>query len=200
MSKPTAVIVLCEDNLTFSFTRSYLKRCGINQGIRPVISPRGRGCGFDFVVKNFPAQVNAYRLVKASIHTWLIAVVDADTGTAAQRIGEMDRGLTQAQEPRLRAIRIQDETIARLVPRRNIETWLLALNDVIPTDNSPLNETKDYKKDVPEFRHYDWEEKTKPGSMTFYGFTRPNAQLPASLLDSLHHGIAEMRRVEELAR
>jgi len=120
MSKPTAVIVLCEDNLTFSFTRSYLKRCGINQGIRPVISPRGRGCGFDFVVKNFPAQVNAYRLVKARIHTWLIAVVDADTSTVAQRIGEMDRGLTQAKEPQVRAMRIQDEMIARLVPRRNI--------------------------------------------------------------------------------
>jgi len=151
-------------------------------------------------VKNFPAQVNAYRLVKARIHTWLIAVVDADTGTAAQRIGEMDRGLTQAQEPRLRAIRIQDETIARLVPRRNIETWLLALNDVIPTNDPPLNETKDYKKDVPEFRHYDWEEKIEPASIAFYGLTRPNAQLPAKLLDSLHHGIAEMRRVEELAR
>ena len=198
MSKPTAVIVLCEDNLTFSFTRSYLKRCGINQGIRPVISPRGRGCGFDFVVKNFPAQVNAYRLVKARIHTWLIAVVDADTSTVAQRIGEMDRGLTQAKEPQVRAMRIQDEMIARLVPRRSIETWLLALNNV-PV-NPPLDETTNYKKDVPQFRHYDWEEKTKPGSMTFYGFTRPNAQLPASLLDSLHHGIAEMRRVEELAR
>ena len=134
MSKPTAVIVLGEDNLTFSFTRSYLKRCG-NQSGHPSSYLAGRGCGFDFVVKNFPAQVNAYRLVKARIHTWLIAVVDADTGTAAQRIGEMDRGLTQAQEPRLRAIRIQDETIARLVPRRNIETWLLALNDVIPTND-----------------------------------------------------------------
>jgi len=119
MSKPTKVIVLCEDNRTFSFTRSFLKRCGIDRDIRPVISPRGSA--FTFVVNNFPAQVNAYRLAKARVHTWLIAVVDADSGTVAQRIGEMDRGLAQAQEPRVRGIRIQDETIARLVPRRNRE-------------------------------------------------------------------------------
>ncbi|MGP8271036.1 MAG: hypothetical protein ACLQLH_13280 [Terracidiphilus sp.] len=197
MSKPTKVIVLCEDNRTFSFMRSYLKRCGIQRDIRPVISPRGSA--FTFVVNSFPAQVNAYRLTKARIHTWLIAVVDADTGTVAQRIGELDRGLTQAQEPRVRAMRIQDERIARLVPRRNIETWILALNDVVPVENPPLNETTDYKKDVQEFRHYDWEGIIKPASTAFYGFIRPNAQLPANLLESLRHGICEMRRVEELA-
>jgi len=165
-----------------------------------VISPRGRGCGFDFVTRSFADQVNAYRLVKARIHAWLVAVVDADTSTVAQRICEMDRASTQSQEPRVRAVRIQDEMIARLVPRRNIETWLLALNDVIPADDPPLNETKDYKKDVPEFRRYDWEEKAKSASIALYGLTRPNAQLPATLLDSLRCGIAEMRRVEELAR
>jgi hypothetical protein len=97
MSRPTAVIVLCEDNRTFSFTRTYLKRCGIeDRGIRPITSPRGRGCGFDFVIKNFAAQVNAYKLVSARLHTWLVAIVDADTGTVAQRIGQMNAELTNA--------------------------------------------------------------------------------------------------------
>jgi hypothetical protein len=188
MSKPTEVIVLCEDNRTFFFTRSYLKRCGINRGIRPVISPRGSA--FTFVVNSFPAQVNAYRLAKARIHTWLIAIVDADTGTVAQRIGEMDRALTQAQEPRVRAMRIQDETIARLIPRRNIETWILALNA------ETVNETDDYKYTR---AREDWPSLVPTAAEVFYTLTRPNADLPENLIDSIRHGIGEMARVFQAA-
>ncbi len=190
MSKPTAVIVLCEDNLTFSFTRSYLKRCGVSRGIRPVISPRGSA--FTFVVNSFPTQVNAYRLNKARIHTWLIAVVDADTGTVAQRIGEMDRSLTQAQEQRVRTMRIQDETIARLVPRRNIETWILALN------STTVNETDDYKSTIRTDE--EWSELTPTAAESFYTLTRPNAKIPEDLIESLRYGVDEMHRVHQLAR
>jgi hypothetical protein len=190
MSRPTAVIVLCEDNRTFSFTRSYLKQCGINRGVRSVISPRGSA--FTFVVNSFPAQVNAYRLAKARIHTWLIAVVDADTGTVAQRIGEMDRALTQAQERRVRAMRIQGEMIARLVPRRNIETWILALN------SNAVNETDDYKGTIKTDEK--WSELIPTAAENFYALTKANPDLPASLIDSLHYGINEMRRVHKLAR
>lgn len=191
MSKPTAVIVLCEDNRTFSFTRSYLKKCGIRSGIRPVISQRGSG--FTFVVNSFPAQVNAYRLAKAKIHTWLIAVVDADTGTVAQRIGEMDRGLAQAQDQRVRAMRIQDEKIARLVPRRNIETWILALN------SSTVNETRDYKKAIKKTDE-EWSALIPAAAETFFAFTQINADLPENLIESLQLGIDEMRRVFSIAR
>jgi hypothetical protein len=190
MSKPTSVVVLCEDNKTFAFTRSYLKRCGVSRNIRPVISPRGSA--FTFVVNSFPAQVNAYRLTKARLHTWLIAVVDADTSTVAQRIGEMDRALAQAQEPRVRAMRIQDETIARLVPRRNIETWILALN------STAVNETDDYKSTIKS--NEKWHELIPSATESFFTLTRPNATLPTSLLDSLRHGIDEMRRLHKLAR
>lgn len=190
MSKPTEVIVLCEDNRTFSFTRSYLKRCGISRGIRPIISQRGSG--FTFVVKSFPAQANAYLLAKARKHTWLIAIVDADTGTVAQRIGEMDRELMQAHEPRVRAMRIQNETIARLVPRRNIETWILALNYI------SVNETEDYKESS-RFRHYEWNENTPLASIAFYELTRPNVEKPEGLIASLSHAVEEMRRVLQLA-
>lgn len=190
MSKPTSVIVLCEDNRTFAFTRSYLKKCGINRGVRPVISPRGSA--YTFVVNSFPAQVNAYRLEKARIHTWLIAIVDADTDTVAQRIGEMDRGLARAQESRVRTMRIEDETIARLVPRRNIESWILALN------SAAVNETDDYKDTIKSDEK--WHELIPSAAETFYTLTRPNANLPASLIDSLRHGIDEMRRLHKLAR
>jgi hypothetical protein len=191
VSKPTEVIVLCEDNKTFSFTRAYLKKCGINRGIRPVISPRGSA--FTFVMNSFPAQVNAYRLAKARIHTWLIVVVDADTSTIAQRIAEMDSGLTQAEEPRVRAMRMQDQMVARLVPRRNIETWILALN------STTVDEIENYKKTIKKTDE-EWSALIRAAAETFYILTRQNALLPENLIDSLRHGIDEMRRVFHLAR
>jgi hypothetical protein len=132
--------------------------------------------------------VNAYRLAKAKMHTWLIAIVDADTGTVAHRIGEMDRGLTQAQEPRVRAIRIQDETIARLVPRRNIETWILALN------SSTVNETENYKKTIKKTDE-EWSALIPAAAEAFFSFSRQNANLPDNLIESLRHGIGEMQRI-----
>ncbi len=192
MSRPTAVIVLCEDNRTFSFARTYLKRCGVDHAIRPMISPRGRGSGFDFVLENFPAQVNAYRLVSARLHTWPVAIVDADTGTVAQRIGQLNSKLTNAPEPRVRAMRIEDERIARLVPRRNIETWILALN------SKTVNEVDDYKGTI---RGDDgWLALIPAAAETFYTLTRANARRPDSLIASLHHGADEMCRVFQLAQ
>jgi hypothetical protein len=150
-----------------------------------------RGSAFTFVVNNFPIQVNAYRLARARMQTWLIAIVDADTSTIAQRIGEMDRGLTQSQEPRVRAMRIQDEAIARLIPRRNIETWILALN------STAINETDDFKGTIKTDEK--WSELIPTVSQAFYTLTRPNANIPEDLIELLRHGIGEMRRVE-LAR
>ncbi|MDR3674258.1 MAG: hypothetical protein P4N24_02130 [Acidobacteriota bacterium] len=186
------MIVLCEDNRTFSFARSYLKKCGVSHGIRPVISPRGRGCGFDYVIKNFAVQVNAYKLASARLHAWLVAIVDADTGTVAQRIGQMNAELTNAQEPRVKAIRIEDERIARLIPRRNIETWILALN------SKAVSENADYKDSINSSEG--WSALIPPASETFYTWTRANAELPEGLIASLRHGADEMRRVFQLAR
>jgi len=190
MSKPTEVIVLCEDNRTFSFARSYLKRCRIDSLIRPMISPRGKVSAFDWVVLQYPVQANAYRLLKARKHTWLIVFVDADTHPIEHRLGQLRTGLQQAEEPRLRELRIENETIARLIPRRNIETWLLALNGV------DVNEVDDFKS---ERARDEWQAIIPTASAAFYDLTRQNAQRPESLIRSLRHGIDEMRRVFQLA-
>jgi len=135
--------------------------------------------------------VEAYRLAKAKKHTWLIVVVDADTGTVARRIGQMDAGLKQAEDRRLREINVENEMIARLVPRRNIETWILALNA------SPVIEAEDYK----DTRTSDeWSELIPPASMALYNWTRSNAELPQNLIDSLLCGIQEIGRIFQMAR
>lgn len=100
----------------------------------------------------------------------------------------MDRALAQAQEPRVRATRIQDEMIARLVPRRNIETWILALNSTI------VNEEDDYKYTIKTDEK--WSELIPTAAASFYTLTRPNAKMPEDLIESLRFGVVEMRRVE----
>jgi len=189
MNRPTEVVVLCEDDLTFQFTKRYLNKCGITD-IRPKISPKG--CGFDFVIREFANEVRAYRIANARKHAWLIAVVDADTGTIAQRLGSLNKALKSSNEQRVKDICIENERIARLIPRRQIETWILALNDV------PVKETKDYKRST-EFRHYDWDRNVLPASKRFWDLTRPNFVKPDGLIASLCHAVDEVSRVFQIA-
>jgi hypothetical protein len=79
-----------------------------------------------------------------------------------------------------------------LVPRRNIETWILALN------STAVNETDDYKSTIKS--NEKWHELIPSAAETFFTLTRPNANPPASLIDSLHHGIDEMRRLHNQAQ
>jgi hypothetical protein len=188
MNKPTAVVVLCEDERTFSFAKRYLNKCGIT-GIRSKISPKG--CGYDFVINEFANEVLAYRIANARKNTWLIAVVDADTGTVAQRLGKMDKALENSNEQRVKDISIKNERIARLVPRRNIETWIKALN------SEQVNETDNYK-----YKKHDdeWDAIIPSAAVTFFAYTRQNAQVPENLIASLLHGVNEMSRVLQLVR
>lgn len=186
MSKPTEVIVLCEDYRQSAFTLSYLKRCGINRGIRPLLSPHGRGSAEQWVRSQYPIQVEAYRLAKSRKHTWLIVVVDADMATVARRLGQMNAALKQAGDHRLHEIDAENEKIARLVPRRNIETWILALNAV------QVNEVDDYKS---ARSAEEWSGLISLASKALYAWTRPKIQLPEDLIDSLRFGIQEIERV-----
>lgn len=185
MSRPTAVVLLCEDNLTASFLRSYLKQQGISRGIR--VNLTRCGSGFDWVFQQYPIEVNAYRQNKGRISSWLLVAVDADTSTVASRIERLYSSLKQSDNPRLREIRVQDEKIAHLVPRRNIETWLLALI------GSQTNEVDDYKRSK---NRDEWLDLANPAAIQLYTWTRRNAQLPPNCPESLLRAIPELIRME----
>ena len=71
------------------------------------------------------------------------------------------------------------------MPKRNIETWILCLNDV------SVDEETDYKRTRNE-----WTTLISSGIETLYDWTRPNAQLPASSVSSLQLGVAELKRLD----
>jgi hypothetical protein len=74
--------------------------------------------------------------------------------------------------------------IARLVPKRNIETWILCLN------NERVEETPDYKR-----TRDDWTELIPTAASALYAWTRPNATVPPSCVESLQIGIEELQKI-----
>jgi hypothetical protein len=192
MSKPTFVIVLCEDNLTFTFLRKYLQRCGVDRrGIRSEVSPSGRGAAENWVIRNFPVQVDAYRISKARKTTWLIVALDADRGTVTGRIEQLSASLRHCANPRLQDIDLESEKIARLVPRRNVETWILILS------GTSADEENDFSRDK---QKESWYELIDPAVIELYEWTRPNAQFSDRCIPSLCHGLDELRNLSRLVR
>lgn len=134
------------------------------------------------VREQFPVEVTTYRKRSARAETKLIAVVDADNFTVQERLAQLDQKL---QESGVGPTRTDVEQIARLVPRRNIETWFLCPNNV------EVNEEADYKR-----TRNDWAELIRPAAETLYAWTRPNTQVADNCIPSLQHGVAELRGVD----
>jgi hypothetical protein len=74
--------------------------------------------------------------------------------------------------------------IAHLIPRRNIETWVLCLHD------RTVDEETDYRKD-PAI-----DELVNPAGQKFFALSRPNASLPPKCVPSLNDAMPEIRRIE----
>ena len=181
MSKPSFVIVIVEDERHEMLVRRYLKKCGIGpHHVTYVRSPSGEGSAEQLVRTRFAKEVSAYRNRQARAATALILVIDADVHTVRDRLTQLNRGLGEGGvQP------IGDaEQIARLVPKRNVETWILCLNE------QPVDEETDYKK-----TRDDWTELIPQAAETLFQWTRPRAVPPNNCVDSLQSGISEMNRV-----
>jgi hypothetical protein len=178
MTKPSQVILLIEDSRHHQFIFRYLRTVGLEpRAMRIVRSPSGAGSAEQWVREQFAIEVGEYRGRHAK--TKLIVVIDADTHTVHQRLRQLDQAL---QEAGITLIRDTEE-IARLVPKRNIETWILCLNDV------PVDEATDYKRP-----RNDWTELIRTAAVTLYGWSRSNTAVPPSCVESLQFGIQELRK------
>jgi hypothetical protein len=183
VARPSQVIVLIEDSSHQRFVLRYLRRCGLEQHtMRFVPYPAGEGSGEQWVRERFAVEVEVYRRRRAHSETTLIVVIDADDRSVHERLAQLDRNLDEAQADRIRP---DAEQIARLVPKRNIETWILCLNDVRVVEGT------DYKRTA-----NDWTTLIRSGIETLYNWTRPNAKLPPSCIPSLRLGVAELKRLD----
>jgi hypothetical protein len=180
MSSPSQVIVVVEDGRHKMLVYRYLSHHRLEKMTRIVLSPSGRGSGEHWVRRKFVQEVSAYR--KRHAKTALIAVIDADTHSVQDRLRQLDRALAESGKP---AVDTSDEQIARLVPKRNVETWILCLNGHL------VDEEIDYK-----WTRDDWSDVIPPAARVLFDWTRPNAELPNRCVDSLRRGVEELNRLE----
>ena len=179
MHKRCLVIVIAEDEHHEALIRRFLRECGLTRHeIRIERSPSGQGSAEHWVRKRFVIEVSVFRSRHAQ--TKLIVIIDADTSTVHNRIRQLDQALPDSQKP---IIGTSAEQIARLVPKRNVETWILCLN------GQDVDEETDYKG-----TRDDWSQQITPAAETLFQWTRPNIQ-PLQCIDSLQRGVTELKRL-----
>ncbi|MFZ0419772.1 MAG: hypothetical protein WAM04_16860 [Candidatus Sulfotelmatobacter sp.] len=181
MSKPSFVIVIVEDERHEMLVRRYLRKYGMGpHQVTYVRSPSGAGSAEQWVRSRFAKEVSAYRNRRARAATALIVVIDADAHTVQGRLTQLSGELKQSG---IQAI-TSGEQVARLVPKRNVETWILCLHQ------EPVDEETDYKG-----RRDDWNELIPQAAATLFQWTRAKAELPNHCVASLRTGIKELNRL-----
>ncbi len=136
VSEPVHIIILCEDIQLRCFIRRFLIRKGWQRRqIREIPIPDSGG-GVTWVREKFPDELEAYRSRNTRAETCLIVGIDADHDSVADRIEMLRRDCSAKDIP----FRRENERVAFVIPKRNIETWLAYLR------SEQVNETDAYPK------------------------------------------------------
>jgi hypothetical protein len=182
MARPSLVIVLVEDKRQQQLIFRYLRRIGLEIHAMRFLLPSA-GSGEQWVRERLSKELREYRRRSARAETKLIAVIDADKSTVQERLAQLDHKL---QEDGVELIRMGTEQVARLVPKRNIETWILCLNGHAVEEGE-----EDYKR-----TRNDWDSLIQPAANTLNEWSRANARIPDHCVPSLRHGVGELRRLD----
>ena len=181
MARPSQVVVLAEDQVQVRFIRAYLKRLDFSNHditIEPLSS--GRGAGEQWVRERYSNAVKAYRWRSARASTALVVMIDADTGSVERRLQQLRQGLVQDRLDE----RSQTERITHLIPKRNVETWILCLN------GAQVDEDTDYRDEAGV------DKQIGTAAIVFFNWSRLNAQIPQGCVSSLRSAVPEVRRLD----
>jgi len=175
------IILLIEDTNQENLLRRYLQRLGHdNRTMRPLRAPSGKGSGEQYVRESYAAEVRAIRAQLTRTKACLIAMIDADAAEVDNRRQQFERALRDADEPP----RGPAEPILNLIPRRNVETWILCLNA------AAVEEANNYSRDARVDA-----QSIKQAASTLFSWTRPNFVLPDFCVASLQACRPEFRRI-----
>jgi hypothetical protein len=140
----------------------------------------GRGSGEQWVREAYAPEVKEYRRRSASLRIALVVAIDSDTDEVDRRLRQLREALEQA---RLSA-RAAAEVIVHLIPKRNVETWILCLS------GSQVEEITDYSHEG------NVDTLIAAAALTFFEWSRPHATPPLHCVPSLSAAIPEVRRLE----
>jgi hypothetical protein len=175
------VTLLCEDKQHEVFFRRYLKGVGYtDRDVRSEPYPKGRGAAEQYVRSQYPRQVRALRQFGHQVA--LVVITDADRVTATERLRQLDATL-QGHAPS--QPRREDERIAVLIPRRNIETWIhWLLGDAV-------NEDMEYPRLTGR------ESECQPAVDRLVQLVESGAELPNDAPSSLRDALPTLRRIRQ---
>jgi hypothetical protein len=183
MSRSSRVVVLCEDKRTQQFIRSFLRKLAYaKHEIR--VSKIPAGSAEQRVREQYPHEVVALQRSRFPDQL-LITVIDADSFTVDQRLGQIHASLTA----RSVAMPIPHDRISLLVPRRNIETWIRVLC------GQPSDEDTNYKPLPGGTRDQHLRSQVRQAGESFYEVTRNHAPPPSPTVDSLDRAIPEAHKI-----
>ena len=188
MTRRSLVTILAEDQPQQRLAYQYLKRLGYSRHEIYAEELPKKGGGERWVRLQYAHSVEVYRAQAASPRTGIVVMIDADTGPVARRSQQLNAALAQAGAD----ARGPNEKIAHLIPKRNIETWILCLNALRP-DGQSVNEEKDYKNHSAARRIG---ELIKLAAEELFKWSRNNAEIPQHCVDSLRAAIPEVKRLE----
>jgi hypothetical protein len=178
VARISQVIVLAEDTRHQRLIYRYLDRFSLQRVTRFEPPPSGRGCGEQWVRERYANSVRAFR--KRHADTALIVVIDAHAGDMNRRVRQLESALSGAQL----SVRIAEEKIVHLIPRRNVETWILNLK------GDRVDEETDFRR-APEI-----DDLIDAAAQTLFEWTRPNTAIPPHCVPSLRAAIPEIKRLE----
>jgi hypothetical protein len=121
------IVLLCEDSQQESFVRRFLQGTGWNnREIRVEKSPNAKGAAEQWVRERFPKELLAYRNRSSRAASALVAVIDADIRSVLQRSDELCAACREEGV----SFRSEGESVAIVIPKRNIETWIRYLEEI----------------------------------------------------------------------
>ncbi len=171
--------MLCEGLQDWVFVRRMLITLGYeSHRIRVIPYPAGRGSGEQHVRERYADELGRHRSRAARTRAVLVVQVDADRSTVEARHAALELTL---QEKGV-APRSPQDTVAILVPKRAIETWIHFFLDGPPVDEDTRYEKYAYPPDA-------W-----PAADAFAKHVRARTE-PAGAPPSLPPGLREARRV-----
>ena len=175
MPEISQVVVLVEDRRHQSFVRHFLRRLGYDRNVRYL--PLPTACGEQWVRAQYRDLIISCRSrargKKAS--TAAIVVIDADSQSVDFRLRQLD-AVIQLE---------QGEVAVRLVPKRNIETWILCLS------GNSVDEEVDYTRSNFAITPGD----IASAASNFIEWSRLNATIPQQCVPSLSQALVEIRRI-----
>jgi len=194
MTNPSLVMVIVEDQRQQQFLYRFLVNSGIHPrkiDIRQSIA--GRGSAKQWVCSQFAQSAEACRRRNSNAATSLLVMMDADQLSVAKCSGDLDAALAAANQAKFDPAR---DSIARLIPKWSIETWILYLSSD-GAAKSPVSEDEPYKDSKSEEQ---WSALIPQAVKTLFAWTRQAEVRPTNLLDSLQRALQEIPRALPVGR